>query len=129
MWGPGQAPEGSGGVEGDAGTGAARLSWMAQFRRRALFLEEEHNRASGREEAREGWRREGEAEKNVVGTGEDGQKKGTGTNRQEQGEPKAHTGTQGRQSRSGKERGWERETGRAHIASGPDNASDNALTA
>ena len=42
-----------------------RLELMAQFRDALLFLEEENNRASGREEIRKGWRREGESEKNV----------------------------------------------------------------
>lgn len=42
-----------------------RLELMAQFRDPLLFLEEEHNRASGREKSGKGRRREGEAEKNV----------------------------------------------------------------
>ena len=41
------------------------LELMAQFRDALLFLEEENNWASGRQEVRKGWGREREAEDNV----------------------------------------------------------------
>lgn len=86
-----------------------RLELMAQFRDALLFLEEENNRVSGREEIRKGWRREGESEKNVgEREGETGRRKEqepSGRNR----ESRKHTvNTVGQQSGSGKQRRWGR---------------------
>lgn len=69
-----------------------RLELMAQFGDALLFLEEENNQASGREEIRKGWE-EGRRGREKCGGegGGNGQKKGTGAIRQEQGEPKAHS--------------------------------------
>ena len=83
-----------------------RLELMAQFRDPLLFLEEEHNQASGREKSGKGGRREGEAEKNV------GEREGKTDRRKEQEpsgrnrESRKHTlNTVGQQLRSAKERG------------------------
>ena len=64
---PGQAPRGVWGCRRvtPGSELLPRLELMAQFRDALLFLEEENNRASGREEIRKGWRREGESEKDV----------------------------------------------------------------
>lgn len=83
-----------------------RLELMAQFRDPLLFLEEEHNRASGREKSGKGRRRQGEAEKNVEEregkTDRRKEQEPSGRNR----ESRMHTlNTVGQQLRSAKERG------------------------
>lgn len=83
----------------------------------------------GEKKSGKGGRREGEAEKNVgERDGEDGQKKGTGTTRQEQGEPKAHTEHSGAAVEIRERKGvGEGRQGRAHSFRFPQRASDNAL--